>query len=749
MTRSLTFFVLLGLAFAWPWWSQGLCLYPGSNLGDFPLHYDGVQGARNYDLLDSIAQDYPSQQFFQKELRGGHLPLWNPYPMLGVPLYQGQANYYFYPPLVALHLLISVERVHDVMVLSHLLLACWGMHFWLRGLKYSPGACLWGGLIWGWNGYLTTNLQFQSLLVSLSWFPVLLALIQRQRWWTAVLVAGLGVGAGPLNIVWISWGVASLYAYYLYRSVRPLIFGLTGAFMLTCAQTLPTLMLLAECVRNEAHSGLQIANCQTFLVQALLGFWVPDAWGNPAEGYHLQRLQGGQWFYFETCCYLGIAPGVLALLGALRRPRGHLAFWLALLGIQLACLATPLFSVLAHIPSLSSIASLRTLPFAILVLTLLSAAGLEEVERSWLRFKRLALALMVGVGVMVQLWLAIPHSQAIRIPFPERGPEAAQLQASAFWRWQNPVFWAPVAQLAGLALLAWLPFKPRQRIWLLFGLATCDLLSFAMRFNPWDDPSRLSRRNPAIDLLRTASHRQRVLGLGTIRPNTASAFEIRELSGYGSLLLRRQSLLLSGLRQSPAQFEAIPIQLFPLTNPDPLLLDLLSVSHLATYPGAPAPSGWELVDQSQIPIYQHPHPKPLASFAPEARVRQLSNLEAEIRHWLENPLVPCISASERPRGPGGRCFIDDWSAGRLSLTVDRGSWGWLVLGEGYSRGWKAQIDGREAPVYPANLAQMAVYVPAGSKQVKLVFWPPGLSLGLGISGISLLFCLFQLARGRR
>jgi len=750
MSKSLGFFILLGLVFAWPWWIRGWCLYPGSNLGDFPLHFDGVTQARNYDLLDSIAQEYPSQRLFQKELREGHLPLWNPYPMMGVPLYQGQANYYFYPPLLALHLLVSVERVHDLLVISHLALAGWGMHFFLRGLGHSGRACLWGGLVWAWNGYLTTNLQFQSLLICLSWFPILLGLVQRQRWWTAVLVAGLGVGAGPLNVVWIGWGVAFLWGVYLHGRVAPVAASLTGGALLTCAQTLPTFSILSQSLRSAGDSGLQVANCQKFLTQVLLGFWVPDAWGNPALGFHLQRLDGGQWFYFETCCYLGIAPGALAVLGLLRRPQGHLRFWLALLALQVICLATPLFFLLSHLPLVGGIASLRTLPFSMLVLTLLSVTGFEEIEQSGYRLCRLGLGLTLALAVAIGLWLNSPHTQMVRIPFPERGPEAAKMQSTAFWRWQNPGFWLPLAQLAGLTVLAWLPLKPARRVVLLFGLASCDLVRFAACYNPWDDPARLGWQNSAVDVLQAASYRQRVLGLGTLRPNVASAFEIRELSGYGSLLPARQSLLLSGLRQDPPRFEPLPVQVFPLRGFDPLLLNLLSVSHLATYPGDPAPVGWDLVDRAQIPIYRNPHPQPLARFAPDARVRSSPDFGSEFRHWLEAPHQPFIAASDaRPMGPGGTCRIDDWSAGRLSVDIGPEAWGWLVLGEGYFRDWRARIDGVEVPIYPANLAQMAVYVPAGSRRVELFFWPAGLSLGLTLAGLTLCASLIQLARGQR
>ena len=66
--------------------------------------------------------------------------------------------------------------------------------------------------------------------------------------------------------------------------------------------------------------------------------------------------------------------------------------------------------------------------------------------------------------------------------------------------------------------------------------------------------------------------------------------------------------------------------------------------------------------------------------------------------------------------------------------------GWLVLLESYDPGWRAWVDGRAVPVYPANGLFQAIAVPAGVHRVRWVYFPSSLILGgigtlLGVIGI--------------
>ena len=61
----------------------------------------------------------------------------------------------------------------------------------------------------------------------------------------------------------------------------------------------------------------------------------------------------------------------------------------------------------------------------------------------------------------------------------------------------------------------------------------------------------------------------------------------------------------------------------------------------------------------------------------------------------------------------------------------------LVLSQNYFPGWKAWLDGRAAPVFPANVAQCGVAVPPGKHRVEWRYRPTAFYQGLVISLVSL------------
>ena len=59
----------------------------------------------------------------------------------------------------------------------------------------------------------------------------------------------------------------------------------------------------------------------------------------------------------------------------------------------------------------------------------------------------------------------------------------------------------------------------------------------------------------------------------------------------------------------------------------------------------------------------------------------------------------------------------------------------------YSRGFTARIDGKEAPIYKANVCMMALKVPGGKHNIAFEYFPPGLKTGSRITLVGLLLLL--------
>lgn len=113
----------------------------------------------------------------------------------------------------------------------------------------------------------------------------------------------------------------------------------------------------------------------------------------------------------------------------------------------------------------------------------------------------------------------------------------------------------------------------------------------------------------------------------------------------------------------------------------------------------------------------------------------------------EAPLLRVRDAQMVPIEKASNDFIET----QLKVTAPA----WLLFSESFHPGWKATIDGREAPVYLANYNFMACFVPSGEHRVHFEFKPAGfyysgkISLaGLGIFGGVLLFGLVLRYRKR-
>ena len=77
----------------------------------------------------------------------------------------------------------------------------------------------------------------------------------------------------------------------------------------------------------------------------------------------------------------------------------------------------------------------------------------------------------------------------------------------------------------------------------------------------------------------------------------------------------------------------------------------------------------------------------------------------------------------------------------MNLKVKTGSSGWIVIGNAYHDGWKAFVDGKETPVYPAYHLLQALHVEKGEHDIVLEFFPQKMKTGGYVAGISLILFL--------
>ncbi len=101
--------------------------------------------------------------------------------------------------------------------------------------------------------------------------------------------------------------------------------------------------------------------------------------------------------------------------------------------------------------------------------------------------------------------------------------------------------------------------------------------------------------------------------------------------------------------------------------------------------------------------------------------------------------LPRLLAS--PTQPNSSLAILQYDLHTIIIAIDTDQPGYLVLPDAYYPGWQATVDGQPAPIWRANYAFRAVYVPAGEHTVQFVFDPMIWKVGLAVSGVTLLALL--------
>ena len=145
-------------------------------------------------------------------------------------------------------------------------------------------------------------------------------------------------------------------------------------------------------------------------------------------------------------------------------------------------------------------------------------------------------------------------------------------------------------------------------------------------------------------------------------------------------------------------------------------------------------------------VYANDHALPYASVVPRAVAfppgvapswLQESAFDPRQEVALAGPLPPSPAAGA---GAPGTASVTEAAPGRAAVAVESAG-GFLVLNEAYFPGWRAAVDGNEAPLLRANYLFMAVPVPPGRHVVTFAYEPTSFRLGLALSGAAVLALL--------
>ncbi|KAB2856425.1 MAG: YfhO family protein, partial [Anaerolineae bacterium] len=226
----------------------------------------------------------------------------------------------------------------------------------------------------------------------------------------------------------------------------------------------------------------------------------------------------------------------------------------------------------------------------------------------------------------------------------------------------------------------------------------------------------------------------------TMRDNLSPGQKIEGLVGIGSSYSTMYDLP-DIWGNSPLQFEAVE---FYLRNiPVERRWELLSVQVLnAEWDTLPVPYT-RIGEGPGFYVYRLDDPRPFAHMV--YQVREVSN-NGEARQLVSDLSLPVREVvvlkdnpGPLPENPGNTVVtLQTLDPEKIRIQTQGDTSGVLTLALPYDTGWKVKVDGKEADLLEAYGGLGAVYMPAGTHQIELVYRPLSIQIGGIISGLTLL-----------
>ncbi|MDP1806435.1 MAG: YfhO family protein, partial [Acidimicrobiales bacterium] len=150
-----------------------------------------------------------------------------------------------------------------------------------------------------------------------------------------------------------------------------------------------------------------------------------------------------------------------------------------------------------------------------------------------------------------------------------------------------------------------------------------------------------------------------------------------------------------------------------------------------------------LVSTEQSWIYERPSAWPLVSV--HGRWRSFPD-QASLLAWAatrppEDADVAPFVGDDHPPAPAGasapRLLSSRMADNTVRAEVAAAADSLLVVSQNLADGWKAEVDGKPAPIVPVDGALIGVFVPSGQHTVTLDYLPRTFVAGAGITGAAL------------
>ncbi len=709
----------------------GPAFWHGSHIGTYDIlnnlglskHHPGFpHNPVNSDQIDAMI---PWSHLVWTEVHQGHLPLWNPYAGLGLPLaFNWQSAPLGLPALVGY--LFPVQYAYDIGQLVTLVVAGTGVYLLTRLFGLGVLAAAFGATVFELSGPLTGWLGFPhgAVMSCGGWLMAAAVLVVRPTHrvgaivFFAVVLAFTVYSGQPEVLAVFGLAVALFVGVILVlrlpliggsggilRPIGDLVVATVAGVALSAPLALPGFQAVGRSTRNGlgAVRPLQPHYLMYFIAQGFDG--LPLAYS---------RVFGGSFFYEETAAFVGIIAVVLALIGLSTRIRRPEVIALAVVTAVMVAIAfvPPVNSFMDGLPALGKVSWDRTLMAIALGAAGLSAFGLDALVRQHTDRKvlRWSGAWFGAAGIVLAVVFVVGRGD---LPSAE-----ASIRVTSFF---GPAF-GIVAGLVVVMALAWYNRRARTserftpaHAGTIAGLAllaceTVFLLSSGMPI--LSSSAAYLPPTPAEVALKQAVGNS-LVGFGPSPcgqlgedPSLNDVYGVYEFDAYDPII--PGSYYTSWVHNTHT---GVALQAYNEFCPEITTLSearLYGVSYVLEHSGTPGPTGSTFVrtvgDES---LYSIPH-SGIATVTALGHGGALPPVEA-----MGTP-VP----TSRP-GPAS-----------LRVTVSAPTPQVLRVRLSDLPGWHATIDGRPLPLESYAGMMLQARVPSGHHTIVFRYWPATLTVGL-------------------
>lgn len=711
----------------------------------------------SHTRMDRVFYSYPIDVFFNREVKKGSIPLWNPYIFSGYPVFADGENAFLYPLKFLFHFFFSPWKAGDLLTIFHIFMAQIFMFIYLEEIGCSFFPALSGGFLFGFNIFSLWQNFFRSGSSAMVWLPFLLLcykkfLNKRNLLWC-------GLGGFSFAFIILDYLPYAFYAFLVFifvtglevieyiKNWKPLwkrnsplipflLITATGFlivyFYLQAVLELALLsqkqrFLLSDVTGKLFHRGRRAL----FLS---VGLFSPLMMGSENVDFLISSLYFDPFVYYSL--FAGVSATFLAALSFLSFFSIYsTAFPLLSFVALLIFLHTPLNALISFIfPWFKGIPPFSAGFMFAFSISLSSSFGFEAILKG---VSRKTLLLGIATGFILIFGSGLYGFISYRESFPHE--------------WLTPFnirFYHPIIVFLLIAGAFFINMKKGIKSILLFLIIFIELypISFLV-YRPIPVSLLQFSDHYSSSLIRNYKY-ERISG---IEPNLSTIFEWHSPEGYEAMIPDYYILGIKGKFRSYYFKENREVGISQITYPFAKILSVKYLIILSPYSrSAIPPDKLEILERKDgMNIYEVKDVLPRAFVVSSSRVvkdwREATEL---IRNGYDPLNGVLIEEKTFCSGGSGSAEIKKYELEKVVLSVEvNGGCGFLILTDTWYPGWKVYVDGKEEKLLRAYGMVRAVKIEEGRHEVLFLYRPWWLIPGILMSCLGIFFNLCLIGYG--